>query len=134
MSIYLLEGENFDPIEGPTPAKVRDVIESLGKYETSFAVLTLPSGNYVQAAGDGEFCTLEKREHDPIRHCKAHYSEGSEVSTNKKHLITGAGEMTLEPDEFIRLSDAADFFEAFLEGRSDPNQIAWRSLNEFLGL
>ena len=134
MSGFVLEGEGLSPIENPTNAKVRDVIECLGQYDTSFAALVAPNGDYVQAAGDGEFCTVEKRQHNPLNHTRAYYLVARDIRSAKTTLKTGAGEMSLEPDEFIRLKMAADIFEAILEGCELEPSIAWRSQNEILGL
>jgi hypothetical protein len=125
-----IEGEKLDAIINPTEEQVRQVVLGLNRMETSFVSLTDESGNYIQVAGSRPWCVLERRSVAPMLHERAFQHTPTPKYNDGAKIRTGAGEITLQHDEWFLLKDAAEVFVAFLNRETVPSQVQWRSLNE----
>ncbi len=134
LSAVLLEAEGLSPIQNPSEEQVRDLILSLKVGRTSFASLTDGAGNYVQVAGNLPWCLIEHRRLSPLRHERAFQETPKPKYLDGAKLRTGAGDISLQHDEWFLLKDAAEICVAFLRKDPFPPHVNWRSMNETLGL
>lgn len=133
-SAMFLDGEGRTPIRDPSEDQVRELVLGLQIGQTSFASLTDEAGNYVQVAGSRPWCTVERRRASPLSHEKAYQVTPRPKYKDGAKLRTGAGDISLNHDEWFLLKDAAEIFVAFLRRDAFPTQVNWRSMNETLGL
>src|SRR5438552_2235378 len=97
-----LEVERKSPIEGPSDAQVRSEILGLRSYgPSSFASLTDEKGDYLQVAGGGVTCLLERRDAATGRHYRAFHDNPSAVFADGTALVFGGGEVKLAADEWF---------------------------------
>jgi hypothetical protein len=126
-----LEVEKKPPIEGIDEEVLRSEILTLCSYgPSSFASLTDERGNYLQIAGGGVTCMLERRDADTGRHFRAHHDAPSKVFADGTILAFGGGKIRLAADEWFTASVVADVFCAFLRGSELPPTIKWRDVTE----
>ena len=120
------EVENKPPIVEPSEKQVRQTIARLRSFgPSSFAVLGDDEGNYVQVAGGGITCMLERRDSTG-----GHY-RGYKESTNLNYpdgtrLVFGAGDVIMQSDEWFLETEVAEVFCAFLSGQTLPDFAKWR--------
>jgi hypothetical protein len=126
-----LEAENKSPVEKPTEKKLRSTILALRSYgPSSFASLTDDAGNYLQVAGGGVTCLLERRDVLAGRHFRAHHDQPSTVFADNTILAFSGGEVRLASDEWFNATTVADVFSAFLRGDAFPAQVQWRDVTQ----
>ena len=133
-SAVLLEGEGLSPIRNPTEEQVRDLILSLKLGKISFATFTDRAGDYIQVAGSCPWCVIERRSLAPLEHERAFQETPKPQYPDGAKLRTGAGDLSLQHDEWFLLKDAAEVCIAFLRKDALPAHVNWRSMNEILGL
>ena len=122
-----LEAEKLAPIENVTAKRLRAIILKLRHYgPSSFAALTDDDGNYLQVAGGGVTCMLERREASTGQTWRAFTNARSKAFPDGTILAFGGGELKLLADEWLMAPLVADAFEAFLHGRPLPEAILWR--------
>lgn len=110
-----LEIEKKPAIDDATDAEVRAAIMSLRSYApSSFASLTDENGNYVQVAGGGVTCMLERRDAASGHHFRGYKDERSKVFPDGTALVFGGGEIRLSTDEWFAAQEIAEVFSAFL--------------------
>lgn len=120
------EVEKKLPILQPSEKQIRDTIARLRSFgPSSFAVLSDDKGNYVQVAGGGITCMLERREATGCRY------RGYKDSPNLNYpdgtrLAFGAGEVVMQSDEWFLQTEVAEVFCAFLSGQMFPDFANWR--------
>lgn len=134
VSAMLLEAEGQPPIQNPSEEQVRALVLSLRVGETSFASLTDELGDYVQIAGSRPWCVIERRRPKLLQHERAFQETPTPKYKDGAKLRTGAGDISLNHDEWFLLKDAAEVFVAFLRKDAFPAHVKWRSMNETLGL
>jgi len=130
----VLEAESQLTVKDPTEEHIRAVVLGLRRGETSFASLTDQAGNYIQVAGSRPWCVVERRCLTPLQHERAFQETPKPKYKDGAKLSTGAGELSLQHDEWFLLKDAAELFLAFHRGSEMPVHVKWRSMNEMLGL
>ena len=124
-----LEVEKQPPIEGVKEARVRSAILALRSYgPSSFASLTDGQGNYLQVAGGGVTCMLERRDAVNGKHFRAHLDTPSNVFPDGTVLAFGGGELKLAADEWLAAPLVVEAFVAFLNGKALPTTIKWRDM------
>ena len=129
----LLEVEGKAPVEPVGEANVRREISKLRSYgPASYASLTDAAGNYVQVAGGGVTCMLERREASTGQHFRAFHDKRSAVFADGTRLAFSGGEVLLASDEWFTSSDVEDVFIAFLRGEALPSRIMWRDITPML--
>jgi hypothetical protein len=129
-----LEAEGRPRIQDPSEEQVRELFLGLRVGQTSFASLTDEAGNYVQIAGSRPWCTIERRRVGPLNHERAFQATLAPKYKDGAKIRTGAGDISLNHDEWFLLKDAAEVFVAFLRRDAFPAHVNWRSMNETLGL
>jgi len=129
-----LEVERTPPVDNPSPAALRKAISKLRSYgPSSYASLTDMSGNYLQVAGGGVTCLLERRDAANRRHCRAHLGTPSKVFPAGTLLVFGGGEIKLQADEWLMSSLVEDAFLAFMEDKPLLPAIHWREISAMFG-
>lgn len=126
----LLEVEKKNPIEHATVADVQAAIPKLRSYgPSSYASLTDPLGNYLQVAGGGVTCMLERRDSVNRHHYRAHLQIPNKVFPDGTILAFGGGEIKLRADEWLTAPMVEEAFLAFLKGEPMPPSICWRDIS-----
>jgi len=125
----LLEVEKAPSIENVTEAQMRSAIMTLRSYgPSSFASLTDAQGNYLQVAGGGVTCMLERRDIASGHHFRAYKDEKSKVFPDGTSLVFGGGEIRLASDEWFTAQEVAEVFSTFLHGGELPASVKWRDV------
>lgn len=128
-----LEVEKKAPVNNVTEKQLLSAIAALRSYgPTSFASLTDEHGNYLQVAGGGVTCMLERRDASSGRHFRGYKSEKSKVFPDGTALIFGGGEIHLAADEWFSSKEISEAFIAFLHGANLPSSINWRDITAIL--
>lgn len=126
-----LEVEGRVPINDVSEAEVRSVVAKLRSYgPSSFASLTDESGNYLQVAGGGVTCMIERRDVSNGRHYRAFQDKKSAVFADGTALVFSGGEVKLASNEWFVSQDVEDIFLAFLRGEPLPPRIKWRDITD----
>lgn len=124
-----LEVEKSTPVDNPSPAVLRKAISKLRSYgPTSYASLIDASGNYLQVAGGGVTCSLERRDAVNRRHYRAHLGAPSKAFPDGTLLVFSGGEIKLQADEWLISALVEDAFLAFMEDTPFPEAIQWREM------
>lgn len=127
----LLEVESKAPIENATLGQVRSAVMALRSYgPSSFASLTDDSGNYLQVAGGGVTCMLEKRDASAKRHYRAYHEVDRPIHPDGTLLVFGGGEIPLKGDEWFAAPLVAEAFVSFLKNEALPDSIKWRDVTD----
>ena len=125
-----LEVEKSAPVDNPSPSVLRMAISKLRSYGTaSYASLTDASGNYLQVAGGGVACSLERRDAVNRRHYRAHLGAPSKVFPDGTLLVFSGGEIKLQADEWLMSALVEDAFLAFMGDKPFPEAIQWREMS-----
>lgn len=124
-----LEVEKRPSIENVTEAKLRSTIMALRSYgPSSFASLTDVQGNYLQVAGGGVTCMLERRDVASGHHFRGYKDEKSKAFPDGTTLAFGGGEIQLSSDEWFNAQEVSEVFSSFLRGREFPASVKWRDV------
>ena len=128
-----LVAEGQSPIDNVTESTVRSVIAKLRSYgPSSFASLTDEVGNYLQVAGGGVTCMIERRDASNKHHYRAFQDKRSAVFAGGTALVFSGGEVKLASNEWFTSQDVEDVFLAFLRGEQLPTRIKWRDITDLL--
>ena len=128
-----LEIEQKPAVDDATGVEVRAAIMSLRSYgPSSFASLTDEEGNYVQVAGGGVTCMLERRDGATGRHFRAYKDERSKVFPDGTVLVFGGGEIRLSADEWFTAQEVDEVFSAVLRSSELPSSVKWRDMTAML--
>ncbi|QBE62070.1 hypothetical protein EWM63_02960 [Pseudoduganella lutea] len=126
--------EKKAPKQDPTTAQVIAAITKLRSYgPSSFASLTDAHGNYLQVAGGGLTCLLERRTAAGAQHFRAYLEKPSGIHPDGTTLAFSGGQVKLRADEWISAPLVIDAFTAFLQGHELPQTIRWRDITTLLG-
>ena len=132
---YVLSADDKPDIRDPSADQIKRVLSSLkSQGPTSFASLTSPTGDFVQAAGGQASCMIEKRIVGSERLYRAYQNERSQVFADGTILSFNGGNVALNADEWFRASAAIDLFLAFACGSIEPSIIQWRDVTEKVAL
>lgn len=122
----ILERQNTPPRSSPTPAQIRRSLRTLKSYgKHTFASITAPDGSYLQVAGGGVACMLERRDADGAR-WRAFLDEPTSPFEDGTELTFGGGRIALMRDEWLRIEAVTQAFVAFSEGLALPAELLWR--------
>lgn len=128
-----LEVEKQAPINNVTEKQLLSAIAALRSYgQSSFASLTDEQGNYLQVAGGGVTCMLERRDAVSGRHFRGYKGEKSKVFPDGTALVFGGGEVHLAADEWFSAKEVSEVFSAFLCGTNLPSSVNWRDMTALL--
>ncbi|WP_081069450.1 hypothetical protein [Burkholderia stagnalis] len=123
-----LEVEGKKPIEDVREAQVRRAIKALKSYgPSSYASLTDERGNYVQVAGGGASCMIERYKIENSARFRAFHDTPSPVRPDGTILSFRAGNIPMRSDEWFMSDQVADVFVSFLKGYPFPSYIHWRA-------
>lgn len=126
------EREGGAAIVEPSAKRIALEIRRLKSYgKSSFASLTRADGSYVQVAGGGVGCLVERRETGPLAGLHA---EADRLLCRRDRLVFGGGRIALLRDEWIRAEMVVGIFEAFRVGGPFPTEIGWRDVSAAIGL
>ncbi|BCZ81072.1 hypothetical protein [Paraburkholderia terrae] len=119
-----VEGKPVNTV--PTPAQITRALKSLRSYsKSSYASLTDDSGNYVQVAGGGVSCMIERFECGAQR-WRAFHNKPSPVRPDGTILVFRAGNIPMRSDEWFMAEQVVEVFLAFLSGTPYPPFVHWR--------
>jgi hypothetical protein len=128
-----LEVEGKPAVEQPTEKQIRAAVLKLRSYGPhSYAALTDDGGNYLQVAGGGVTCLLERRNASSGQHFRAFHGKPSSVFADGTALAFSGGEIRLNADEWFTSEVVADAFSAFRSGAPLPAGISWREVTNTL--
>jgi hypothetical protein len=99
---------------------------------SSFASLTDAEGNYLQVAGGGVTCMLERRDVVAGRHLRGYKNERSNVFPDGTTLVFGGGQLRLLADEWFTAAEVLAVFLPFLRSEPPPLWIQWRDVTTTL--
>jgi hypothetical protein len=134
MGRMTFERESVTPISDPSAKRVASEIRKLKSYgKSSFASLTREDGSYVQVAGGGVGCMVEKRDAAAQRQFRAFRRNPTVSFEDGTELVFGGGRIALRRDEWLNSNMVAEIFVAFLEDRPFPSEIDWRDMSAILG-
>jgi hypothetical protein len=120
--------EGHPPIEDPTVDVLEEALTALdSKRGPSFAVVQSSTGDYVQAAGDRRWLTVEWREHagSAFRHLVAGHRPEDE---REVVIMTLRGGLRIRRNEQLDARSAIQIFRAFSAGEKRPDAFAWRDI------
>ena len=125
----LLEVEGKIPIMEARISDIRREISRLRSYgPSSFATLTDNYGNFVQVAGGGVTCMLERGDSIHGVKFRAYQDKRSAVFLDGTVLAFSGGEIPLRSNEWFSAGDADELFVSFLNGEDCPGHIKWRDI------
>ena len=130
----LFKMEKNAPKQDPTKAQLSAAITKLRSYgSSSFASLTDEHGNYLQVAGGGLTCMLEKRGAASGQHFRAHLETPNGIHPDGTILAFSGGQVKLQAGERITSTLVIEAFTAFLQGHELPQVVRWRDISSLLG-
>lgn len=121
-----LDIEGKAAIIAPTYTQIARELKSLRSYgESSYASLTDDAGNYVQMAGGGVSCMIERFEFGGER-WRGFHDKPSPVRPDGTILVFRAGNIPMRSDEWFVAHQVVEVFLAFLGGAPYPPFVHWR--------
>ncbi|KVR32790.1 hypothetical protein [Burkholderia ubonensis] len=115
----------------PTPIQIARGLKSLRSYgKSSYASLTDGAGNYVQVAGGGASCMIERFEFGAQR-WRAFHDKPSPARPDGTILVFRAGNIPMRSDEWFIADQVVEVFLAFLSGAPYPPFVHWRPAVSF---
>lgn len=131
----VFERESVKPVNSPTAARLARELKRLKSHgKSSFASLTRDGGSYVQVAGGGVTCMVERRDMETRTQWRAFVRAPTVSFEDGTELVFHGGRIPLRRDEWLNVRTATDIFTAFLEGKPFPANIGWRDISEVVGL
>ena len=125
------EVDGRSPVENVKEATVRSAILRLRSYgPSSFASLTNKNGDYLQIAGGGVTCMLERRDSLAGRHYRGYQDRRSKVFPDGTVLVFSGGEIPLAADEWFTSEQVLMVFIAFLKNTELPDFAKWRDITD----
>ncbi|MCZ2498104.1 hypothetical protein GN316_15165 [Xylophilus sp. Kf1] len=123
-----LQGERLAEVVAPTDKVIQRRIMSLRSYGPhSFASLQDDGGGYVQVAGGGITCMVERYNAITGRRERAHNLLGNPAFPDGTILCFGGGELRLQSDEWITATKVVEIFLAFRHGTPLDAVAEWRT-------
>jgi hypothetical protein len=128
-----LEVEGRAPVDDVSEAAITTALRGLRSYgPASYASLTRSDGDYVQVAGGGVSCMMERREAATGRQFRAYKDRKHPVFVDGTILSFRGGEIPLMSDEWFNIADVKEAFLAFLSGAEFPPSVRWRDISTLL--
>jgi hypothetical protein len=127
--------EAASAIQNPSARAIERALRKLkltGKHE--FAGLDDENGNFIQVAGGGVACMLERRTAEPFRHYRAFQEKRNRGFPDGTKLCFSGGAIPMMSNEWFIIDQAIEAFLAFNSGSKLPNSIHWRDISELLDL
>ena len=120
------ERENTKQIDFPSQKQVELSLSHLKGSKRSYASLTSDSGDFIQMAGGGFSCILEKSINGTVY--RANQLEKVIHFNEVTSLHTTCGEFEVEPNEYFSIDQIKEAFVRFLSGERDFNNYQWKNL------
>jgi hypothetical protein len=120
------EIEGVADVVSPTSRQISRALKSLRSYgKSSYASLTDASGSYVQVAGGGASCMIERYDFG-ARRWRAFHDKPSQVRPDGTILVFRAGNIPMRSDEWFMADQVVEVFLAFLDSAPFPSFVHWR--------
>lgn len=127
MDIMRFEVEGKPPIDNVREAQVVRAIKALKSYgPSSYASITDADGNYVQVAGGGASCMVERYVVKDSKRTRAYHDNPSLIRPDGTILSFRAGNIPLRSDEWFMASQVVEIFLSFVNGTKFPTYCHWR--------
>lgn len=115
------EGQNLATLSSPSDSHIEKKLLALRSYgRHSYAFLTDAQGSYLQVAGGGVTCMVERFDALTSTRLRAFHDKPSPVYSDGTILTFGGGELRLKSDEWFQASVVVEMFLCFKYGRSYP--------------
>lgn len=98
-------------------------LKSYGK--NSFAILSDDRGNFIQVAGGGVTCVVERKSFGESTIYRAFLIEPRNKYEGLQEIYFGGGSLKVNPNEILFISDVIDCFKSFYDNISYPKSINW---------
>jgi hypothetical protein len=129
----ILTMEYAQPVTNATAKDVERALRKLkltGRHE--FAVLEDDHGNYVQVAGGGAACMIERRSVQPFHHYRAFQDRQNKAFPDGTKLRFAGSEVPMMSNEWFTIDQVVEVFLAFHAGAQLPDWIRWRDITNVL--
>ena len=127
-----LEVEKRLPIYEPTVQHIEKNLLSLKSYRSpSFAALIDDNDDYIQVAGGGGVCGIERYNAKSGELFRAVSQETSSVFTENTTLLFGGNQIVLRPDEWFTIKHATAAFFTFNLGDKMAG-LTWRDITDLI--
>jgi hypothetical protein len=128
----LFQAEGKPDVNEPSIARLRSALKSLRSYgPSSYASLTDAQGNYIQVAGGGVTCMVERYEKETNKRERAHHDKPSPIRPDGTILAFRAGNIPMRSDEWFMADQVVELFTAFLNRETYPDYVHWRNAPGF---
>lgn len=128
------ERENAKAIVHPKMSRLERELRKLrSEGPSSFAILTNDVGDFLQVAGGGGGCLLERRDAATGRHFRAWQEEPVVPFADGTELLFSGGRIALQSSEWFRMNQIVEIFYAFNAGEQLPTYVQWREISDMFG-
>ena len=111
----------------PKVGQVSRALRALKSYgPSSYASLTDDYGRYVQVAGGGTTCMVEKYDPQSGECLRAFHDKPNPVYPDGTILSFRAGNLSMKSDEWFKADQVVEVFIAFLDDSEFPPYVSWR--------
>jgi hypothetical protein len=129
----LLQLENMPPVSSPSLKEMSRLLRRMRSYgPSSYALLVDEPLGYVQVAGGGIGCVLERRLSAVGRVERAYLQNPVAVFEDGTKLPCSAGLIVLLRDEWHTMDQVIEVFASFLTGDPFPSWTSWRDMSDRL--
>ncbi|EDN70227.1 hypothetical protein BGP_1974 [Beggiatoa sp. PS] len=126
-----LECENKWPIKNVSKKQVIRALKGLRSYgPSSFAVLNTDDGSYIQVAGGGVTCLLEKRETSTGKHYRAYHDFPSTPFPDGTILSFSGSRIVMRNNEWFNIEQIIEVFVTLLNQQNMPEFVKWQDITE----
>lgn len=124
-------------VEGKKPEQVREfarieialkALNALGPH--SFAILTRQDGSYIQVAGGGEKCFIEKRDVIENTHWRAYLAKTFDTPSDLEPFEFGSGQIEIASNEIFSIDAVISIWRAFFNSEPYPEETMWRDMTD----
>ena len=130
MKAMLLEIENRPAVLEPSSKQMVRLLKGLRSYgPSSFATLSSHEMGFIQVAGGGVGCVLERRLHAKESLERAYLMRPVAVFPDGTRLQCNAGSIEMRSDEWFTIDQVVEVFCAFRAGEPLPAWVFWRDLS-----
>jgi hypothetical protein len=131
----VFEREGCVPIPDPSAKELsRDLLRLRSYGPSSYASLMMADGSYVQVAGGGVGCLLERRDIASGKHYRASQDPPVVPFDDGAPLSFRGGSIPLRRGEWFRIEQVIEVFLAFSAGEPLPDYIVWRDISDLLAV
>lgn len=121
------EVEGKATVANPKVSQVSRALKALKSYgPSSYASLTDEGGRYIQVAGGGITCMVEKYDPQLGERLRAFHDKPNPAYPDGTILSFRAGNLSMMSDEWFKSDQVAEIFAAFLTGSEFPPYVSWR--------